>query len=76
MEEIRTVSKKVKKGIINKENEHKMLGTWFDETGDFGTTTNKRKKKMPFMITTVKKQANPRTGWGGASFFGFFPFEK
>ena len=60
-EEIRTVSKKVKKGIINRVNEHKMLGTWFDETGDYGINTNKRKKKMPFMISTVRKQANPRT---------------
>ena len=60
-EEVRTVSKKVKKGFINRVNEHKMLGTWFDETGDYAINTSKRKEKIPFMVGTVKKQANPKT---------------
>ena len=38
-----------------------MLGTWFDDTGDYGINTSKRKEKMPFMMSTLKKQANPRT---------------
>ena len=60
-EEVRTISKKVKKGIINRVKEHKMLGTWFDETGDYEINISKRKEKIPFMVGTVKKQANPKT---------------
>ena len=60
-EEVRTVSKKVKKGHINRVKEHKLLGSWFDETGDYEINTSKRKEKIPFMVGTVKKQANPKT---------------
>ena len=60
-EEVRTVSKKVKKGHINRVKEHKLLGSWFDETGDYEINTSKRKEKIPFMVGTVKRQANPKT---------------
>ena len=60
-EEVRTISKTVKEGNINRVKEHKMLGTWYDETGDYGINTKKRREKLPFMIATVKRQANPKT---------------
>ena len=60
-EEVRTISKTVKKGNINRVKEHKLLGTWYDETGDYGINTRKRREKLPFMIATVKRQANPKT---------------
>ena len=60
-EEIRTLSKTVKKGTISRVEEHKMLGTWIDETGDYGINTMKKKEKLPFMISTVKKQASPKS---------------
>jgi hypothetical protein len=60
-EEIRTVSEKVKKGMINRVKEHKQLGSWFDETGDYDINIKKKKEKLNYMISTVKKQAGPRT---------------
>ena len=39
--EICTVSGKVKKGFIERVNEHKMLGTWIDETGNYGINSRK-----------------------------------
>ena len=59
-EEIRTVTKKVKKGLINRVTEHKMLGSWFNETGLYGVNITKRKDILQFMIGTVKRQASPR----------------
>ena len=49
-----TVTSEVKKGLIKRVHEHKMLGTWFDETGRFEINIVKRKQKLPFMIGTVK----------------------
>ena len=60
-EEIRTVSGRVKKGIIQKVEEHKMLGTWVDETGTYGINIGKRGEKLQYMISTVKRQASPKT---------------
>ena len=60
-DEVRTISNKVKKGIIKKVKEHKLLGTWVDSRGDYGLDVNKKKDKLQFMISTVKRQANPRS---------------
>jgi hypothetical protein len=59
-EEVRTVSNQVKKGRINRVKEHKMLGTWWDETGKYMINNRKREERLQFMISTVKSQANPR----------------
>ena len=59
-EEERTVSQKVKKGVINRVKEHKMLGTWVDETGNYGINIWKKKEKLSYMIGVVKMQASPR----------------
>jgi hypothetical protein len=59
-EKIRTVNKKVKKGLINRVEEHKMLGTWVDESGNYGINIRKKKEKLPFMISTMKREASPR----------------
>ena len=50
----------MKKGGIERVNEHKMLGTWFDETGKFNINIEKRKKKLLFMITTAKGVGSTR----------------
>ena len=60
-EEIRTLSRRVKKGTISRVEEHKMLGTWIDETGEYGINTKKKKEKLPFMVSTVRRQASPKT---------------
>ena len=60
-EEIRTVSKKVKKGAINRVDEHKMLGTWIDEGGCYGINIGKKKEKLPYMLSTVRRQASPKS---------------
>ena len=39
--EIRTVGENVKTGIIDGVNEQKIVGTWFDETRDYGINANK-----------------------------------
>ena len=52
-EEIKTVTSEVRQGPIKRVFEHKMLGTWFDETGRFEINIIKRKEKLPFMIGTV-----------------------
>ena len=62
-DEVRTISNKVKKGVIKKVKEHKLLGTWVDSRGDYGLDVNKKKEKLQFMISTVKRQANPRSVW-------------
>ena len=60
-EEVRTLSRRVKKGTISRVEEHKMLGTWIDETGEYGINTKKKKEKLPFMVSTVRRQASPKT---------------
>ena len=60
-EEVRTISQKVKKGVISRITEHKMLGTWVDETGNYGINIKKKKETLSFMISMVKRQASPRT---------------
>ena len=52
---VRTVTTEVKKGRIERVKEHKMLGTWFDETGKYGINIKKKKIKLQFMISTAKR---------------------
>ena len=59
-EEARTISQRVKKGVINRIKEHKMLGTWVDETGNYGVNIQKKKENLGFMLCTVKRQASPK----------------
>ena len=59
-EEERTVTKKVKKGAIERVKEHKMLGSWMDESGTYGINTKKRREKLPYMISTIKQRASPK----------------
>ena len=60
-EEIRTISKQLKRGVVNRVKEHKMLGSWFDETGDYGINSKKRKENLQYMISFIKRQASPRS---------------
>ena len=60
-EEVKTVNNEVRKGLINRVKEHKMLGTWVDESGKYEININKKKEKLPYMISTTKKDASPKT---------------
>ena len=57
---IKMVTSTVKDGRIERVKEHKVLGTWFDETGEYSINISKRKEKLKFMITTTKNQGNPK----------------
>ncbi len=59
-EEPYTITNKVKNGRIQRVQEHKTLGTWFDETGEYGINVKKKKEKLKFMITTTKNEASPK----------------
>ena len=59
-EEIQTVTEQVKKGYINRADEHKMLGTWVDESGCYTINIQKRKLHLPYMISSVRQRAHPR----------------
>ena len=56
----RSVTAKVKRGSIQRVNEHKMLGTWIDETLEYRININKRKKNLQFMISTTKTRASAK----------------
>ena len=56
-EEVRTASKKVKKGVINRVDEHKLLGSWIDEDGSYGVNIEKKREKLPYMLSTTRRQA-------------------
>ena len=60
-EEIETVTSQVKNGRIERVEEHKVLGTWMDESGMYEINIRKRKEKLPYMISTVRNQASPKT---------------
>ena len=60
-EEIRTVTNEVEKGRIERVYEHKMLGSWMDETGEYEINITKRSEKIPFMISTIRNQASSKT---------------
>ena len=51
---------KVKDGRINKVKEHMLLGTWFDETGEYEINITKRGEKLNFMISTIRNQGHPK----------------
>ena len=59
-EEVRTASKKVKKGVINRVDEHKLLGSWIDEDGSYGVNIEKKREKLPYMLSTTRRQASPK----------------
>ncbi len=59
-EEPYTITNTVKNGRIQRVKEHKTLGTWIDETGDYGINIRKKKEKLKFMITTTKNEASPK----------------
>ena len=45
--EMKTVTEKVKKGRVERVGEHKMLGTWVDETGNYMINIKKKQEKLP-----------------------------
>ena len=58
-DEICTITESVKKGYISRVKEHKLLGTWLDESGKYGINIDKRKEKLQFMISSIRKQTSP-----------------
>ena len=58
-DEIRTVTATIKKGHIPRVKEHKLVGSWLDETGTYGINIEKKKEKLQYMISSVKNQASP-----------------
>ena len=58
--EEQAVTNKVKKGSIQRTGECKPLGTWFDETGNYGINIKKKKEKLQFMISTTRNEAHPK----------------
>ena len=58
--EIQSVTSRVKSGGIERVKEHIALGTWYDESGEYGINTRKKKEKLPFMIHTTRREANPQ----------------
>ena len=59
-EETQSVTSRIKKGAVQRVAEHKLVGTWFDETGDYGINIKKRKEILQFMISTTKHEAHPK----------------
>ena len=55
------VVEKVKDGRFQKVMEYKYLGVWLDSSGRYGINIDKNKKRIPFMILTIKGIANDRT---------------
>ena len=53
------VTNTVKKGAIERVAEHKLVGSWFDESGSYGININKRKEKLGFMISTTNREGHP-----------------
>ena len=54
-ESVRTVTAEVKRGRVQRISEHKMLGTWFDETGLYSINIIKRKNHLQFMTNTTRQ---------------------
>ena len=59
-DDIMTVTAEVKRGRIERVPEHRMLGTWFDETGEYMINIQKKKQKLQFMIATAKEVGSPK----------------
>ena len=53
------MTNQVRNGRIERVPEHKALGTWFDETGDYGINIGKKKEKLQYMISVTKNEASP-----------------
>ena len=68
-EEPYSITNTVKKGRVQKVGEHKALGTWFDETGEYGVNIKKKTEKLQYMINTTRHQASPKN-IGGYSIDG------
>ena len=60
-EEIKTLTSKVKKGRVDRVKEHKLLGSWLDESGKYEINIMKRKEKLQFMLSTVRNKASSKT---------------
>jgi hypothetical protein len=58
--EKKMVTSRIKDGRIERVKEHNLLGSWFDETGNYGINIVKRSEKLPFMIATIKNQGHPK----------------
>ena len=58
-EEIRTITEKVKKGFIPRVEEHKLLGTWIDESSKYGINIKKRRSNLQYMIGSINSRASP-----------------
>ena len=58
-EEIRTVTEKVKKGYIPRVEEHKLLGTWIDESRKYGINIEKKRCNLQYMIGSINSRASP-----------------
>ena len=58
-DEVRTVTSTLKKGHVTRVEEHKLVGTWLDETGRYGINIEKKKEKLPYMIGSIKNHASP-----------------
>jgi hypothetical protein len=58
--ETKMLTSGVKDGRIERVKEHIMLGTWFDETGEYLINIHKKTEKLQYMITTVRNQGHPK----------------
>ena len=54
------MTNEVKNGRIKRVKQHKALGTWFDESGDYGINIQKRKEKLQYMVSTTRREASPK----------------
>ena len=57
---IESLTNEVKSGRVERVIEHKTLGMWLDESGDYGINIIKKKEKLPYMIHTTRREANPQ----------------
>ena len=52
---VKTVTSQIKRGKVQRITEHKLLGTWFDETGQYRINIVKRESNLQFMTNTTKQ---------------------
>ena len=57
---IESLTNEVKSGKVGRVKEHKPLGMWLDESGDYGINIDKRQEKLSFMILTTRREASPQ----------------
>ena len=58
--QIESITNKVKSGEILRVKEHKALGTWIDESGEYSINIEKKKEKLQYMIHTTKRESSPQ----------------